>query len=131
MIYELLGRIATLIKDFCGILSEECLRLNSSLVYELLDEIIVSAILPFLNLIYLVNKSFFFQDYGYVQTTLTDQLKSYVYEDPVPVKRENIIINSLAKVEFNISLIIVYNNIITRIEFSVKSSRDKLRVFKK
>lgn len=60
MIYELLGRIATLIKDFCGILSEECLRLNSSLVYELLDEIIVSAILPFLNLIYPDNKSFFF-----------------------------------------------------------------------
>ncbi|GET03871.1 AP-4 complex subunit mu [Rhizophagus clarus] len=78
MIYELLGRIATLIKDFCGILSEECLRLNSSLVYELLDEII---------------------DYGYVQTTLTDQLKSYVYEDPIPVKRENIIINSLAKLK--------------------------------
>ncbi|RIA81009.1 Mu homology domain-containing protein [Glomus cerebriforme] len=78
MIYELLGRIATLIKDFCGILSEESLRLNSSLVYELLDEII---------------------DYGYVQTTSTDQLKSYVYEDPIPVKRENIIINSLAKLK--------------------------------
>jgi AP-4 complex subunit mu-1 len=42
MIYELLGRIATLIKDFCGSLSEESLQLNSSLVYELLDEIIVS-----------------------------------------------------------------------------------------
>ncbi|CAG8586964.1 12874_t:CDS:10 [Funneliformis caledonium] len=78
MIYELLGRVAILIKDFCGILSEECLRLNSSLVYELLDEII---------------------DYGYVQTTSTDRLKSYVYEDPIQVKRENIFMNSLAKLK--------------------------------
>ncbi|CAI2177400.1 8735_t:CDS:2 [Funneliformis geosporum] len=78
MTYELLGRVATLIKDFCGILSEESLRLNSSLVYELLDEII---------------------DYGYVQTTSTDRLKSYVYEDPIQVKRENILMNSLAKLK--------------------------------
>jgi len=48
-----------LIKDFCGILSEESLRLNSSLVYELLDEIIVSTISSFLNLVISSNKSFF------------------------------------------------------------------------
>ncbi|CAG8471593.1 5449_t:CDS:10 [Dentiscutata erythropus] len=76
MTFELLDRIASLIRDFCGILSEECVRLNSSLIYELLDEVI---------------------DYGYPQTTSTDQLKSSIYEEPVPVKKENIIIDSIAK----------------------------------
>ncbi|CAG8711398.1 8430_t:CDS:2, partial [Racocetra fulgida] len=61
MTFELLDRIASLIRDFCGILSEECVRLNSSLIYELLDE-----------------------DYGYPQTTSTDQLKLFVYEEPIP-----------------------------------------------
>ena len=40
---ELLTRVARVIKDYCGILSEESLRLNFSLVYELLDEVIVRA----------------------------------------------------------------------------------------
>ncbi|CAG8628516.1 11198_t:CDS:2, partial [Cetraspora pellucida] len=76
MTFELLDRIASLMRDFCGILSEECVRLNSSLIYELLDEVI---------------------DYGYPQTTSTDQLKLFLYEEPVPVKKENIILNSIAK----------------------------------
>ncbi|CAG8436368.1 5952_t:CDS:10 [Scutellospora calospora] len=78
MTFELLDRIAGLIRDFCGILSEECVRLNSSLIYELLDEVI---------------------DYGYPQTTSTDHLKSLIYEEPIPVKKENIIMNSLAKLK--------------------------------
>src|SRR5690349_2782089 len=43
-VYELIDRIIVLINDFCGVLSEESLRLNSSLVYELLDEVIVSCV---------------------------------------------------------------------------------------
>ncbi|CAG8479223.1 11952_t:CDS:10 [Acaulospora morrowiae] len=78
MTFELLGRITTLIKDFCGSLSEEIIRLNSGLIYELLDEVI---------------------DYGYPQTTSTNQLKLCVYEEPVLIKRENIIMNSLAKLK--------------------------------
>ncbi|CAG8531377.1 533_t:CDS:2 [Acaulospora colombiana] len=77
-IFELLGRIATLIKDFCGSLNEEILRLNSGLVYEILDEVI---------------------DYGYPQTTSTVKLKLSAYEEPIPVKRDNIIMNSLAKLK--------------------------------
>ena len=38
---ELLTRISRVIKDYCGILSEESLRLNFSLVYELMDEVVV------------------------------------------------------------------------------------------
>ena len=37
-----LYRIASLCKDYCGILNEEAIRLNFVLVYELLDEVLVS-----------------------------------------------------------------------------------------
>ena len=39
---ELLGTIVGRIHDFCGILEEENLRTNFVLIYELIDEIIVS-----------------------------------------------------------------------------------------
>eukprot|EP00949_MAST-11_sp_MAST-11-sp1_P004252 g4252.t1 len=64
MMLELLNRIARVIKDYCGVLSEESIRKNFILVYELLDEML---------------------DFGYVQGTSTEQLKAYVYNDPLPV----------------------------------------------
>ncbi|KAJ8445098.1 hypothetical protein Cgig2_029470 [Carnegiea gigantea] len=64
LILELLQRIARIIKDYLGILSEESLRKNFVLVYELLDEVI---------------------DFGYVQTTSTEVLKSYVFNEPIVV----------------------------------------------
>lgn len=33
-------RIANLCKDYCGVLTEESIRLNFVLIYELLDEVI-------------------------------------------------------------------------------------------
>lgn len=44
LIMELLQRIARVTKDYLGILSEESLRRNFVLVYELLDEVIVSIV---------------------------------------------------------------------------------------
>lgn len=41
MTIELLMRICQLIKDYCGVLSEEAIRKNFALIYEILDEIIV------------------------------------------------------------------------------------------
>jgi len=35
-----MGSIANLCKDYCGVLTEESIRLNFVLVYELLDEVI-------------------------------------------------------------------------------------------
>ncbi|XP_021740341.1 AP-4 complex subunit mu-like isoform X1 [Chenopodium quinoa] len=61
---ELLQRIARVTKDYLGILSEESLRRNFVLVYELLDEVI---------------------DFGYVQTTSTEVLKSYIFNEPIVV----------------------------------------------
>lgn len=54
LVLELLQRIARVVKDYLGILNEESLRKNFVLVYELLDEVIVSmlwylfALLPFI-----------------------------------------------------------------------------------
>lgn len=39
-ILEILNRVCTVIKDFCGVLSEEAIRKNFILIYELLDEMI-------------------------------------------------------------------------------------------
>eukprot|EP00252_Welwitschia_mirabilis_P006017 TRINITY_DN1667_c0_g1_i1.p1 TRINITY_DN1667_c0_g1~~TRINITY_DN1667_c0_g1_i1.p1 ORF type:complete len:452 (+),score=101.26 TRINITY_DN1667_c0_g1_i1:151-1506(+) len=63
-VLELLQRIARVIKDYLGILNEDSLRKNFVLVYELLDEMI---------------------DFGYPQTTSTEVLKSYIFNEPIVV----------------------------------------------
>ncbi|XP_010277473.1 PREDICTED: AP-4 complex subunit mu-like [Nelumbo nucifera] len=65
LVLELLQRIARVIKDYLGVLNEDSLRKNFVLVYELLDEVI---------------------DFGYVQTTSTEVLKSYVFNEPIVVE---------------------------------------------
>ncbi|KAG8632823.1 hypothetical protein MANES_18G059600v8 [Manihot esculenta] len=64
LVLELLQRVARVIKDYLGILNEDSLRKNFVLVYELLDEVI---------------------DFGYVQTTSTELLKSYVFNEPIVI----------------------------------------------
>jgi len=64
---ELLTRLTKLFKDYCGVLSEETIRTNFTLIYELLDEII---------------------DFGYVQGTSTELLKAYVHNEPVVVEQK-------------------------------------------
>eukprot|EP00201_Polytomella_parva_P010084 CAMPEP_0175072456 /NCGR_PEP_ID=MMETSP0052_2-20121109/19924_1 /TAXON_ID=51329 ORGANISM="Polytomella parva, Strain SAG 63-3" /NCGR_SAMPLE_ID=MMETSP0052_2 /ASSEMBLY_ACC=CAM_ASM_000194 /LENGTH=431 /DNA_ID=CAMNT_0016339971 /DNA_START=54 /DNA_END=1346 /DNA_ORIENTATION=+ len=61
-VLEFLKRISVLIKDYCGILSEEAVRKNFVLIYELLDEVI---------------------DYGMPQSTSTESLKSFVLNEPI------------------------------------------------
>jgi len=63
-VLELLATIARIFKDYCGTLSEEALRKNFILCYELLDEMI---------------------DFGYPQVTRTENLKSFVYNEPIVV----------------------------------------------
>lgn len=62
---ELLTRLTKLFKDYCGILSEESIRTNFILIYELIDEIM---------------------DFGYPQGTNTEQVKSFVFNEPIIVK---------------------------------------------
>ena len=49
-------------QDYCGVLTEESLRKNFVLVYELLDEMV---------------------DFGYGQSTSTEALKASIFNDPV------------------------------------------------
>lgn len=64
LVLELLQRIARVTKDYLGVLNEDSLRKNFVLVYELLDEVI---------------------DFGYPQTTSTEVLKSYIFNEPYVV----------------------------------------------
>ena len=59
---NLLNKLVKSFKDFCGVLSEESLRRNFILVYELIDEII---------------------DCGYPQTTASEVLKLSIHSDAV------------------------------------------------
>ena len=43
-ILELLERVSKVFKDYCGVLSEESIRKNFILLYELLDEMLVRAV---------------------------------------------------------------------------------------
>ncbi|XP_065273214.1 AP-4 complex subunit mu-1 isoform X1 [Emys orbicularis] len=61
-IIEFLNRLVTLIRDYCGSLSEKTVSLNFALIYELLDEML---------------------DYGYVQTTAPDVLRNFIQTEPV------------------------------------------------
>mmetsp|Transcript_18984 Transcript_18984/g.27038 ORF Transcript_18984/g.27038 Transcript_18984/m.27038 type:complete len:495 (+) Transcript_18984:69-1553(+) len=64
VVIELLSKIAKVFKDYCGTLSEESIRKNFILLYELLDELL---------------------DYGYPQVTQTENLKAFVYNEPIVV----------------------------------------------
>ncbi|XP_058482535.1 AP-4 complex subunit mu-1 isoform X2 [Solea solea] len=64
-IIEFLNRLAALVKDYCGSLSEKSVQMNFALIYELLDEVV---------------------DYGYVQTTSSDVLKNFIQTEAVSSK---------------------------------------------
>ncbi|XP_039198389.1 AP-4 complex subunit mu-1 [Crotalus tigris] len=59
---EFLGRLAALLRDYCGRLDEKTVGLNFALISEVLDELL---------------------DYGYVQSTAPEVLKSSIQMDPV------------------------------------------------
>lgn len=54
-----------LAQDYCGLLTEEAVRKNFVLVYELLDEVI---------------------DYGFPQSSSSDALKEFVLNEPVLIR---------------------------------------------
>ena len=52
-------------QDYCGLLSEEAVRKNFVLLYELLDEVV---------------------DYGYPQNSSSEALKEFVLNEPTVLK---------------------------------------------
>ena len=61
---DLLNKLVKSFRDFCGVLSEESLRRNFILIYELIDEVI---------------------DSGYPQTTASEHLKLSIHSDAAEV----------------------------------------------
>ena len=53
------------LQDYCGLLSEEAVRKNFVLVYELLDEVV---------------------DYGYPQNSSSEALKEFILNEPTVVR---------------------------------------------
>lgn len=51
-------------RDYCGVISEECIRKNFVLVYEIIDEII---------------------DYGHPQLMATENIRQYTVSDAIIV----------------------------------------------
>lgn len=56
---------SVLLQDYCGLLSEEAVRKNFVLIYELLDEVI---------------------DYGYPQNSSSEALKEYILNEATVIK---------------------------------------------
>ncbi len=52
-------------QDYCGLLSEEAVRKNFVLIYELLDEVV---------------------DYGYPQNSSSEALKEFILNEPTIIK---------------------------------------------
>ena len=75
LLIELLQRLSRVFKDYCGVLSEEAIRKNFILIYELLDEIV---------------------DFGYPQGTSTENLKACIYNEPLLVDAQKLRVPSLS-----------------------------------
>lgn len=63
---EILERLMKVIRDHCGVLSEESIRKNFVLIYEIIDEMI---------------------DYGYPQLSSTELIKPFVFTKPVIISK--------------------------------------------
>lgn len=65
LVISLLTQLTKVCKDYLGVLSEEALRKNFTLVYEILDEAL---------------------DYGYPQNAATTDLQAFLFNKPLPVE---------------------------------------------
>jgi AP-4 complex subunit mu-1 len=66
---EVLDKLMKLIRDHCGVLSEESIRKNFVLIYEIIEMI----------------------DFGYPQLSSTEQIKPFVFTEPVVISSKTIV----------------------------------------
>lgn len=76
---EFLLRVVELLKDYLGVVSEESVRKNFTLVYELLDEVV---------------------DCGVVQETATDRLRPFIAGDVIAVVPHETLMDRLRRADF-------------------------------
>lgn len=80
-VIEILTRFYHICKDFCGVVSEQSVKENILLIYELLDE---------------------FMNEGYVQLASTDKLRPYIQSAPVIVQNERSPVTEISSRVFGI-----------------------------
>ncbi len=78
------------LQDYCGLLSEEAVRKNFVLLYELLDEVI---------------------DYGYPQNSSSEALKEFVLNEPTVLKSVSHILAGYNSAQMPLELPMVANDI--------------------
>ena len=66
---EILERLMKVISDQCGVLSEESIRKNFVLIYEIIDEML---------------------DFGFPQLSSTEQIKPFVFTEPVVMMKTSL-----------------------------------------
>ncbi len=64
---EILDKLMKVIRDHCGVLSEESIRKNFVLIYEIIDEMI---------------------DFGFPQLSSTEQIKPFVFTEPIVISNK-------------------------------------------
>jgi AP-4 complex subunit mu-1 len=63
-VIDIIYRLMKMIRDYCGVLSEESIRKNFVLIYEIIDEAI---------------------DYGHAQLVTTEAIRQFIVNEPVLV----------------------------------------------
>jgi AP-4 complex subunit mu-1 len=99
-VFEMMVSLSKIIKDFCGVLTEESIRKNFVLVYEIIDELV---------------------DFGYPQSVSTEQVRPYIVNDPVIVEPP--------KSQFTPSFITPNTVPSSATQRSVKSKKKKNEIF--
>jgi len=69
LVLSLLTQLTKVVKDYLGVLNEEALRKNFTLVYEIVDEVL---------------------DYGYPQNAATTDLQAFLFNKPVSVEQPSV-----------------------------------------
>lgn len=69
MVHDIIYRMMKVFRDYCGIISEESIRKNFVLIYEIIDEII---------------------DYGHAQLVTTEHIRQFIVNEPIIVTETKI-----------------------------------------
>jgi AP-4 complex subunit mu-1 len=65
-VFDIIYRMMKVFRDYCGVLSEESIRKNFTLIYEIIDEII---------------------DYGHPQLMTTENIKQFIVNEAILIQQ--------------------------------------------
>jgi AP-4 complex subunit mu-1 len=65
LVFDIIYRMMKVCRDYCGVISEEAIRKNFTLIYEIIDECI---------------------DYGHPQLVTTEAIRPFIVNEPIMVQ---------------------------------------------